>query len=80
MDNGRRRRPSLSSIRALCLIEECSALDLLVGSFVPVCDQARPLSKPPAVRADAFNRNAERTTQLRLDGIVIALQTLADAR
>ena len=63
-----------------CLIEECSALDLLVDSFVPVCDQARPLSKPPAVRADAFNRNAERTTQLRLDGIVIALQTLADAR
>ena len=63
-----------------CLIEECSALYLLVNSFVPVCDQARPLSKPPAVRTDAFNRNAKRTTQLRLDGIVIALQTLAVAR
>ena len=61
-------------------IEGCSALDHVVHSSVPGFESVRPLSKPPAVRADAFNRNAERTTQLRLDGIVIALQTLADAR
>ena len=62
--------------------EGCSALDLLciMDNFVLAFESTRLLSKPPAVRADAFNRNAERTTQLRLDGIVIALQTLADAR
>ena len=60
--------------------EGCSALDHVVHSSVPGFEYVRPLRKPPAVRADAFNRNAERTTQLRLDGIVIALQTLADAQ